>query len=126
DARHPARLHPRPRGVRADAQGTAYLVGSRSSLTSHSNIRPRDQHRPTTSALRAERSTIVTPTRLWPEARRSPSVGKEGATPTPSTDTQATSLSPDAPTRRSTKRERLSPERRESAQVVITIGNAIS
>src|SRR5215469_14128247 len=46
------------------------------------------------SARRADRSNTARPMMLWPEARRSPSVGIVGATPTPSADTHATGRPP--------------------------------
>lgn len=57
---------------------------------------------------------------LWPEARRSPSVGIVGATPTPSTDTQATGRPAAASSRRRRKRSRLSGGKYDSAHVVVT------
>jgi hypothetical protein len=42
------------------------------------------------SARTVDRSNTARPMMLWPEARRSPSVGIVGATPTPSADTHAT------------------------------------
>src|SRR5690606_18812705 len=68
----------------------------------HSSTAPRCQQRPAAVTRTPCGSHRARPTMLWPEAGRSPSVGSPGATPTPSTDTQATR--PPASRRRSRNR----------------------
>ena len=57
---------------------------------SRASSRPRDQQWPTAWVRSVDPSDTAVPVMMWPEARRSPSVGIAGATPTPSADTQAT------------------------------------
>ena len=76
------------------------------------------------SARRDDWSNTARPMMLWPEARRSPSVGIDGATPTPSADTHAIVRPAAASPRRCKKRSRLSSGKRDSAHVVVTTGTA--
>ncbi len=94
--------------------------GSRrgSGAGSHASIRPRDQQRPMASACRADWRSSARPMMLWPEARRSPSVGIAGATPTPSADTHATARPAAASSRRCRNRSGSS-GKPDSAHVVM-------
>ena len=60
---------------------------------------------------------------LWPDARRSPSVGTDGATPTPSTDTHATGRRRGFVKAVQEAQAALERER-DSAHVVVTTGRA--
>ncbi len=83
---------------------------------------PLDQQRPMASVRRADWPNRARPMMLWPEARRSPSAGIAGATPTPSADTHATARPAAASSRRYRNRRRLSRVKRDSAHVVVTTG----
>ena len=87
---------------------SGYARDEHAGSASHASKRPCDQQRPMASARRADRSNTARPMMLWPEARRSPSVGIAGATPTPSADTHATARPAAASSRRCRKRRRLS------------------